>query len=382
MSEKFDPRNPEYKKVEDLPQEHQEAFVDVPEKSGGGFVRKEVQEKYNRARDTAEKNIREVADAHERYKAGDVFALAGISLLSTTPTEVLQGEASIVNDSFDKEKRQKEKTIENESKEKLEGMVIVYRYNPNLASAFSRFKDEASLFKEFPADISTEEMIQWCVDFSKKYYLGEKKCRIVSDRTIGDILGAVDYELGEYVDIVRQGTETGTGSSPDRFVENEQNVQEGKSLEQAAYIVSIAEKAKNSRRKMLIVKDSLSDHVTLPSGDQEVAQRLIELYKDKDEDSYKARKMEREDIFTNAWVKILRNNGVENIEIIDNMNELLKKIETEGDFLKDNLIVVDHHCRDVFNLVGKTSAFVSAYPETLHGKYLSIKDLPTYKHSK
>lgn len=40
--EKFDPHNPKYKKVEDLPQEHQERFVNIPEKEGGGFASKDA----------------------------------------------------------------------------------------------------------------------------------------------------------------------------------------------------------------------------------------------------------------------------------------------------------------------------------------------------
>lgn len=43
--EKFDPHNPEYKKVEDLPQEQQAEFADVE----GGFVRKEAIEEYRSA---------------------------------------------------------------------------------------------------------------------------------------------------------------------------------------------------------------------------------------------------------------------------------------------------------------------------------------------
>lgn len=39
MTEKFNPSNPEYKKVKDLPDEHRGEFIDV---KSGGFVRKEV----------------------------------------------------------------------------------------------------------------------------------------------------------------------------------------------------------------------------------------------------------------------------------------------------------------------------------------------------
>lgn len=49
MPEKFDPREAQYKKVEDLPQEHQSEFVNIPkvsEKEGGGFVNKEAMETY------------------------------------------------------------------------------------------------------------------------------------------------------------------------------------------------------------------------------------------------------------------------------------------------------------------------------------------------
>jgi hypothetical protein len=40
--ETFNPRDPQYQKVEDLPEEHRPEFVDVPEEEGGGFVRKEA----------------------------------------------------------------------------------------------------------------------------------------------------------------------------------------------------------------------------------------------------------------------------------------------------------------------------------------------------
>lgn len=44
MSEKFNPSSPEYKQVKDLPQEHQEKFVDIPEEEGGGFVMKSARD--------------------------------------------------------------------------------------------------------------------------------------------------------------------------------------------------------------------------------------------------------------------------------------------------------------------------------------------------
>jgi hypothetical protein len=40
--ETFNPRDPQYQKVEDLPKEHRSEFVNVPEEEGGGFVRKEA----------------------------------------------------------------------------------------------------------------------------------------------------------------------------------------------------------------------------------------------------------------------------------------------------------------------------------------------------
>lgn len=52
MSEKkFDPTNPEYKKVEDLPKEHQDDFVNV---SGGGFIGKSAEINLDRSRRLAE----------------------------------------------------------------------------------------------------------------------------------------------------------------------------------------------------------------------------------------------------------------------------------------------------------------------------------------
>lgn len=49
MSEKFNPSNPEYMKVEDLPVEHQGEFVNVE----GGFVRKETAGRMETAQDEA-----------------------------------------------------------------------------------------------------------------------------------------------------------------------------------------------------------------------------------------------------------------------------------------------------------------------------------------
>jgi len=54
MSELFNPSNEEYKKVEDLPEEHQEEFVDVPEEQGGGFVEKKAMEEMKVAEDISD----------------------------------------------------------------------------------------------------------------------------------------------------------------------------------------------------------------------------------------------------------------------------------------------------------------------------------------
>ncbi|MCX6788539.1 MAG: hypothetical protein NTZ36_01495 [Candidatus Jorgensenbacteria bacterium] len=42
-SEKFNPTNPEYKKVADLPVEYQQEFSDIQEDYGGGFARKSAE---------------------------------------------------------------------------------------------------------------------------------------------------------------------------------------------------------------------------------------------------------------------------------------------------------------------------------------------------
>lgn len=42
MKESFNPSNEQYKKVEDLPEEQQSEFVDIPKEEGGGFVGKEA----------------------------------------------------------------------------------------------------------------------------------------------------------------------------------------------------------------------------------------------------------------------------------------------------------------------------------------------------
>jgi len=55
MSEKFDPSDEKYKKVENLPEKYQGKFVNVPKNKGGGFVRKEAMENYK----TNEKDAKE-----------------------------------------------------------------------------------------------------------------------------------------------------------------------------------------------------------------------------------------------------------------------------------------------------------------------------------
>lgn len=44
-TEKFNPKDPKYKRVEDLPEQFQNEFINYPEKDGGGFGRKEALEK-------------------------------------------------------------------------------------------------------------------------------------------------------------------------------------------------------------------------------------------------------------------------------------------------------------------------------------------------
>lgn len=51
MKESFNPSDEEYKKVEDLPEEHQGEFADVPEEMGGGFVKKEAMENTEQTRE-------------------------------------------------------------------------------------------------------------------------------------------------------------------------------------------------------------------------------------------------------------------------------------------------------------------------------------------
>jgi len=55
--EKFNPSDEQYKKVEDLPKEHQNEFVNIPEEEGGGFVREEAYDRFSEAdtRGTLEK---------------------------------------------------------------------------------------------------------------------------------------------------------------------------------------------------------------------------------------------------------------------------------------------------------------------------------------
>jgi hypothetical protein len=48
--EKFNPSSSEYKKVADLPEEKQPGFVDISEKEGGGFVRKEAANEIRKAK--------------------------------------------------------------------------------------------------------------------------------------------------------------------------------------------------------------------------------------------------------------------------------------------------------------------------------------------
>ncbi len=47
IPEEFDPKDAQYKKVEDLPEEHKDEFVDVSKEMGGGFVKEEAKEIHN-----------------------------------------------------------------------------------------------------------------------------------------------------------------------------------------------------------------------------------------------------------------------------------------------------------------------------------------------
>ncbi len=58
--EKFNPSNPEYKKVEDLPKEEQKNFVDV----GDGFVGREAFDRYELSKESTEKSF----DKFEKFK--------------------------------------------------------------------------------------------------------------------------------------------------------------------------------------------------------------------------------------------------------------------------------------------------------------------------
>lgn len=60
-SEKFNPSNSEYKKVEDLPEEYQGIFVNIPEEQGGGFIMKEALEAY--------KDFEKLADESNRGRS-------------------------------------------------------------------------------------------------------------------------------------------------------------------------------------------------------------------------------------------------------------------------------------------------------------------------
>src|SRR3990167_7054106 len=77
--EKFDPSNPEYKKVEDLPQEHQVEFVNIE----GGFVRKE-----------AMKELKEAEVVAKGYSDDRPFMERITGKNNTTALDILKNQAS------------------------------------------------------------------------------------------------------------------------------------------------------------------------------------------------------------------------------------------------------------------------------------------------
>ena len=109
--EKFDPHNPEYKKVEDLPQEHQAEFLNVE----GGFVRNTTVEDKEEAHIEALSFSDEVAKETEK-----VLSERGIDTLSPSDYEKARGgvEREIIRKKLEADSSLNE--IHNEAVRKIE----------------------------------------------------------------------------------------------------------------------------------------------------------------------------------------------------------------------------------------------------------------------
>jgi len=63
----FDPSNPQYQKVADLPESFQQTFVDLPQELGGGFVEKEALDLYDAKKESAKEQYdRELHNPREK----------------------------------------------------------------------------------------------------------------------------------------------------------------------------------------------------------------------------------------------------------------------------------------------------------------------------
>jgi len=73
MSQEFNPNNPEYKKVSNLPKNVQKDFVNIPE---GGFVKKTAKENLDKAEKVAKITCDYAYEEKDKYTTGiDVLNL-------------------------------------------------------------------------------------------------------------------------------------------------------------------------------------------------------------------------------------------------------------------------------------------------------------------
>lgn len=257
-------------------------------------------------------------------------------------------------------------------------IVIAYRHNDNLASAFSGIRDRANTFIEFPPDVSMKEMAQWALDFSREHQSGDFE--VICDMTVGTLLEvASEGKLKRNIIIFRQGTEqTNRGTEEDNA--NRQK--------QALYMSSIADRAAALGKKVFIVKRYLKDHVSFPADDENGYAQFVNLDQEKrklraeamkagdSNDAVKEQgyynKIEQvnnaiDQLFADKWIKYLNERGVENVSIIESPDSL-SSMTIDPNFLEQNLIIIDHHVKnknyDVYSRIAQSGAFISAYPES------------------
>jgi hypothetical protein len=80
--EQFNPSNPEYKKVEDLPQEEQDNYIDA----GEGFVQKEAMDTFNKAKDSAKEQNKQRSLKEKLLRKKEI-----------NPIDILHGQAKVLD---------------------------------------------------------------------------------------------------------------------------------------------------------------------------------------------------------------------------------------------------------------------------------------------